>query len=117
MITKKEINEVVELITEKSGESPCYAITELHYYQKDLTPEELMGLKFEWQDSFGGEGKGDHCHVVYKVTRGDESVFIKFDGYYSSYDGRDFNDGFYFCEPYEKTVRDWRKVNDHSSTY
>lgn len=72
---------------------------------------ELEGVKFEVEDEFGGEGKGDHMHTVLKVTKNDNTAYIKFDAYYSSYDGGDFGDyDFDLVEPYEKTVRDWKKV-------
>lgn len=73
------------------------------------------GLKLENEEQEGGEGQGDHYHIVTKVTNPEtnEIVFIMHVGYYSSYDGASFDDGllgFDIVEPYEKTVRDWKVV-------
>lgn len=54
-------------------------------------------------DSFGGEDQGSGYYKVVKFTRGDETVFIKFYGYYASYDGADY-EGFVFVTPTEKLV-------------
>lgn len=40
---------------------------------------------WEEKENKGGEGEGDHRHVVYFFE--DHDVFIKLDGYYTSYDG------------------------------
>jgi hypothetical protein len=71
-------------------------------------------FNFEVIEQFGGEGQGDHCHDVIKFTRKSDPqdyVYVKFDGYYSSYDGCNYSYYEpYIVEPYEKTVRDWRKI-------
>lgn len=54
-------------------------------------------------EDFGGEDMGSTYYAVHKFTRGDETVFIKFYGYYASYNGADY-EGFVFVNPKEKTV-------------
>lgn len=54
-------------------------------------------------DHYGGEDQGSNYYTIYKFTRGDETVFIKFYGYYASYNGTDY-EGFVFVNPKEKTV-------------
>lgn len=54
-------------------------------------------------DDYGGEDMGSTYYAVHKFTRGDETVFIKFYGYYASYNGADY-EGFVFVTPKEKTV-------------
>lgn len=54
-------------------------------------------------EGFGGEDMGSTYYAVHKFTRGDETVFIKFYGYYASYNGADY-EGFVFVTPKEKTV-------------
>lgn len=57
-------------------------------------------------DTAGGEGQGDHAHIVFKVVTvdGDEQYF-KIDGYYSSYDGTDWDGSDLFeVRPIERTV-------------
>ena len=52
---------------------------------------------------FGGEDMGSNYYGIYKFTRGDETVFIKFHGWYASYDGS-YYEGFNVVTPKEKTV-------------
>lgn len=57
-------------------------------------------------ETTGGEGQGDHAHIVFKLTDvdGNES-FYKVDGYYSSYDGVDWDGSdLYSVTPREKTI-------------
>ena len=54
-------------------------------------------------EDYGGEDMGSTYYAVHKFTRGDEVVFIKFYGYYASYNGADY-EGFRFVTPKEKTV-------------
>ena len=74
----------------------------------------LEEFYFEVIEDFGGEGQGDNCHYVIKFTRKSDSedfIYVKFNGYYSSYNGSDYSYGErYIVEPYEKTVRAWRRV-------
>lgn len=54
-------------------------------------------------DCYGGEDQGSTYYKVVKFTRGDETVFIKFYGYYASYNGVDY-EGFKFVTPKQKMV-------------
>lgn len=61
-------------------------------------------------DRFGGEGQGDECWVVSRVQdkRTEEVFFIKFDGYYSSWEGSDFsNNDWNIVAPKEVKVVQW----------
>ena len=60
----------------------------------------------ELVEDFGGEGLGDHAHVVIRV---DDKLF-KIDGYYSSYDGTDWDTEWYEVKPAEKTITVYEKV-------
>jgi hypothetical protein len=64
-------------------------------------------------EAVGGEGEGDHCHVVLKATThlGHE-IYFKKDGYYSSWDGKNWEDGeFYHAIPRLKTITVYDKVS------
>ncbi len=56
----------------------------------------------ELVDSYGGEDQGSTYYAVWKFTRGDETVFIRFFGYYASYNGADY-EGFRQVFPMEVT--------------
>jgi hypothetical protein len=61
--------------------------------------------RFEEIDQIGGESEGSHWHSV-KYFK-DHDVYLKVTGYYSSYNGTDFDDGWDSCEqvtPQEKTI-------------
>lgn len=75
------------------------------YYGVDEDREALdkAGIKAEHVDNHGGEGEGDDYWSVYKFTKGDDTVFVKFQGWYASYHGSDFNEWF-FVEPKQKTI-------------
>lgn len=57
----------------------------------------------ELMDHYGGEGQGDLYWTVWKFTEGDESVLVKFSGWYASYSGAEYKDWF-FVEPKQKVV-------------
>lgn len=51
---------------------------------------------------------GDEYWSVYSFTDGKETVYIKFDGWYQSYNGSEFTEWF-FVEPKQKTVTIFEK--------
>jgi hypothetical protein len=65
---------------------------------------ESLGLgKIEEVDQYGGEGQGDTWYSVKHFI--DHDVYIKTSGYYSSYNGTEFYDGYgEEVKPVEKTI-------------
>lgn len=63
---------------------------------------------FKMVDSYGGEGQGDTYYKVFKFESGDKVAHIKFDGYYSSYEGSEYEQAF-LVEPKEVTVIEYFK--------
>ena len=77
------------------------------YYDKDdeengivLAEKHLSdnSVKFECVEQHGGEGEGEDFYTVYKFTKGDEAVFVKFQGWYQSYNGSEMT-GYNFVTP------------------
>ncbi len=66
------------------------------------------GLTFKFVDRYGGEGEGENYWSVYSFSDGSEVVFIKFDGWYASYEGATF-DEFYEVKAVEKTITVFEK--------
>jgi len=65
---------------------------------------EKVGIKWEEVEQYGGEGQGSTWYSVKYFPNHD--VYIRVDGYYSSYNGTDF-DGWDDCtevRPKEKTI-------------
>lgn len=59
---------------------------------------------FEPVANFGGEGMGDKYWCVYEFTSHEgETVYVKFYGWYQSYNGSTYTD-YMFVTPKEKTV-------------
>lgn len=52
--------------------------------------------------SYGGEGGGDEYYVVIYLINYD--LYIRNDGWYTSYEGGYFDDEPYFVKPVEKTI-------------
>jgi hypothetical protein len=77
------------------------------YYEEGQVLESALnfkGIEFEVEHHHGGEGQGEDYYTVYKFTRkGEDPVYVKFQGYYYSYDGSTFQDWF-FVEPREVLV-------------
>ena len=76
-----------------------------YYKGQEETYNQLIqaGITAELADQYGGEGKGDKYWTVYKFSNGNESVYVHFGGWYSSYNGSEFNEWF-FVEPKEVQV-------------
>ncbi len=55
------------------------------------------------ENNYGGEGQGDDYWSVYSFTRGDEMVYVKFNGWYASYNGAEFTE-WLFVEPKEMVI-------------
>lgn len=75
------------------------------YYgvQEDRDALTEAGIDVEHVDNHGGEGEGEDYWSVYRFTKGDDTVYVKFQGWYASYVGSEFNEWF-FVEPKQKTI-------------
>lgn len=62
-------------------------------------------------DSYGGEGQGDTWYSVKHFV--DHDVYIKVDGYYTSYEGTSFYGGWTCCsevKPVQKTITVYNNI-------
>ena len=64
------------------------------------------GVVCQHEDNYGGEGHGDDYWSVYSFARGDEKIYVQFNGWYASYNGAEFTE-WYFVEPKEKVITVW----------
>ena len=84
------------------------------YYEGSEDAEAILdtlGVKHKYEDSYGGEGQGEEYWSVYSFTRDSETVFVKFDGSYASYNGSEYDD-YYFVEPKQMMVTVYEKIKD-----
>lgn len=72
-----------------------------------LTEIYSKNIKHKFVDSFGGEGQGDSFWSVYSFTKDDETVYVKFDGWYQSYNGAEY-DSWFFVKPVQVTVTQYQ---------
>ncbi len=102
-------NEILEMMLSLSGQD----FTEVAERAEDF---EYEGVKVTLVDSYGGEGDGDTYYRVYKLINEEDSkdtIFVKFDGYYSSYNGTDWdNEECFKVEPEEVTVIEYIAVEN-----
>ena len=75
-----------------------------HNIAKSLCMQDL-GLQWEQVDQYGGEGKGDTWYSIKYFPEYD--IYIRVDGWYQSYNGTEFHDGWDSCKevrPQQKTI-------------
>ncbi len=65
--------------------------------------KEFEDIKVDFVKSYGGENCGSDYWSVVKFTDDTGSVLVKFQGWYSSYHGADYED-WSFVEPKQKTI-------------
>ncbi len=65
--------------------------------------KEFEDIKAEFLDSYGGEDCGSDYWSVVRFTDDTGSVLVKFQGWYASYNGADYED-WSFVEPKQKTI-------------
>lgn len=77
--------------------------------QKNEIPYKGETLLVTTEGDYGGEGYGDEYWMVCKVENKDGSLigYLKWDGWYASYDGGYLEDDPFWVEPKEKVVIVW----------
>jgi hypothetical protein len=64
------------------------------------------GISFKHEDNYGGEDMGSEYWSVYSFTNDTETVYVKFGGYYQSFDGSTY-EGFDFVKPTPVQKIEW----------
>ncbi len=100
---------IMEAINKSDGEYSDingYEMEEL-FWKDD---NNILGYIVNLEDDFGGEGMGDTKYMVFSFaheTKPDEKTYIKFNGYYDSWNGTEWESGFSITHPQEVTVIEW----------
>ena len=101
MLTREEINKVLT-----DNFKNVTNLEDLRWGNKKsgLTTED--GIVIKHVEQVGGEGEGDHYHIVTSLTKDNKTTLIKHVGYYSSYNGVEFDglDSYDIVEKKEKTI-------------
>ena len=69
----------------------------------------LLGIDMASVDHYGGEGQGEEYWTVWKFTKSTDEVYFKFQGYYQSYSGAEY-DEYILVEPKEVLVTQYHEV-------
>lgn len=69
----------------------------------DALDKKFPGIKYEHVDHYGGEGEGEDYWTVYKFTKDGKTVYLKWQGWYRSYNGSEF-DYVFEVKPVERVV-------------
>lgn len=96
MALKDTLESILKQLSEDDKES----------FMDGYGPEELFDnelITVTNVDSYGGEDMGSDYWAVYSFSRDNETVFIKFYGWYASHNGSEYQ-GYKFVTPQEKTI-------------
>lgn len=75
-------------------------------YEHNIQELNDMNIEYDTVDSYGGEEQGRDYYTVVKFTSKEfpgEEVFAKFQGWYESYNGSEYEEWF-FVEPKQKVI-------------
>lgn len=95
--------ELIELFQQQDPDGYHSTFAESAFYQEIENDGTRGGVTVEFVDHYGGEGQGDQYWTVYKFTKGGEELYVKFYGWYASYDGATYQD-YRFVQPKQKMV-------------
>lgn len=96
MVLKETLEKILEQLSEDDKEN----------FMDGYGPEELFDnelITVTNVDSYGGEDMGSDYWAVYSFSKDNETVFIKFYGWYASHYGSEYR-GYEFVNPQQKIV-------------
>jgi len=105
----KLMSEIKEVFESDANNEAAAAFMDgnIEYYEDAQKVESFLqfkGIDTELEHHHGGEGEGENYYAVYKFTRkGEDPVYVQFQGWYRSYDGSTY-DSWFFVEPREVLV-------------
>lgn len=106
---EEALGEAADFASEHKDEAPIYLNEDQwdeEFYPiglKDVGGEGYTSVNFE--ESEGGEGQGDYCHIIISTGYGDSKRYFKKEGTYTSYEGFDFEYGSDLEEVEKKEVK------------
>ena len=105
----KELETVIIEMLEADGtyKNPSFydgdLIEELSYIKNPINGYAIKNI-----DAFGGEGEGDSIWNVFALYKDNKLLtFFKTEGYYDSWNGVEWDEGFNIVTPREKIVIEW----------
>lgn len=110
-LTKFE-QKVIDLVnTLDSADQRQFFLQEVDEEYPDIITEVFSreGISVKITEQVGGEDQGREYFTVYKFSNTKNTAFVKFDGWYSSYDGCDFDEA-YVVRPEQVLETIYKKV-------
>lgn len=83
---------IQEFFHSEIGDNITWDSDEVSDFRKLVADQDIT---FEHVDNYGGEEMGREYWSVYRFSQGDDSVLVKFDGWYESYNGSEFEEWFF----------------------
>jgi len=82
-----------------------YEFVDWDFWFAGHSPLTVNGAIITLVEEVGGEGEGDHKHLVFRVDRAGQTQWFKRTGHYTSYEGTDWDEGdLTEVTPRERTV-------------
>jgi hypothetical protein len=117
---QSEVSKLLSQFSEANSQFFNYEVENSHQTTSEWFDDEVIeaisalrtnGLNWTQVKTYGGhEGDGEECWSVYKFYNSEDDVaYIKFDGYYQSYNGSEYQE-FYVVEPVDRMVTFYENV-------
>lgn len=87
-------------------------IEETYSYSSEISQPEEFTIIQEAQR--GGEGQGDEYYIVLSIQDNDtkDKIYVRFSGYYDSWNGTEWDEGFDLVSPVTVKVIEWETIPD-----
>lgn len=97
------INAIAQALGTELSTKNGYGFHDAAYRCNDSISDQF---DIELLEEFGGEGEGNVYYYVFKIIdkQTDETVYIKFDGFYDSWNGTEWETDCFFVYPKQKTI-------------
>ena len=92
-----------EFVTNILGENKDGICSAAMSCDMDETEFDNAGITCKCVDNYDGEDQGSDYWSVYSFTKDNETVYVKFQGWYASHYGSEYQ-SWSFVEPKQKTV-------------
>lgn len=106
-LTKEELNNWISKVQVEYDDLDC--VSDLEYFFSYNSEDKTLPYNYTVSkiEQVGGEGKGEHYHVIYKLLdQNNLKGYFMYRGFYSSWDGVDWEDEAFIVTPVQvNTIR------------
>lgn len=101
--------------TKARGDDTLYPGSFVYYFSSPADEDTIEQVEIVTVvDTLGGyEGAGEDCHVVVKVDHPEHGVvYVKWEGYYNTWEGSEYDNEPFLVVPTEKTITVYEKQKE-----